>query len=81
MTREEAKYLFNKFEKESTDEVIDKLFDDIESRTCQNCEEFKISKGFNGTEFTCYKGYGNTNMYGYIFTERDFGCNEFKRKR
>lgn len=60
-------------------ELVVSIYDNFESRTCENCEEFKVSKGFNGTEFTCYKGYGCTNEYGYIFTERNFGCNEFKR--
>lgn len=83
MNREKARkrFISPALCKAHTENMLDKIYDDFESRVCENCKEFKISKGFTGIEFTCYKGYGCTNEYGIIFTERTFGCNEFKRKK
>lgn len=45
---------------------VDKIFDDFESRICGNCQHWLIKDGFNDVD--CTK------------TDRDFGCNKFKRK-
>lgn len=41
MTREEAKKLFHKDNSKAYD-VINEIYDDFESRTCESCKFFKI---------------------------------------
>lgn len=54
---------------ESQLKFINKLYNDFESRTCSNCEYFRASLRF------CSK---SVSINGY--TDKDFGCNKFKRK-
>ena len=82
MTREEAKHLFYKinmssvrrgeYPVESAKETIDKIYDDFESRTCENCKY-----NLNGIECNC-----NESVVEWLDTDTfpDFGCNKFERK-
>ena len=53
MTREEAR----KFSYENgngDDSTVDEIYDDFESRTCENCEYYKIDKTFGSkTHYDC----------------------------
>ena len=78
MTREEAQ---NGLQWTATNEImlenraiklIDRIYDDFESRTCANCKHYKrISDYPNKCEYH--------ETYNLIFTN-DFGCNKFEQK-
>jgi len=77
MTREEAKDLF-RIDIDSYGKVkspiskVDKIYDDFESRTCENCKY-----NLNGIECNC-----NESVVEWLDTDTfpDFGCNKFERK-
>jgi len=88
MTREEAKKYINCVKEivkndfdEYEDEVvkscfvyklIDKIYDDFESKICRGCKYFlKTKKGL-----LC----NNPVNYDFIITDEKFGCNRFERK-
>lgn len=66
MTREEA-IEFSYTQGNGDDSTVHEIYDDFESRTCSNC-----------------------NLWGscsikleddsYVYFDKDFGCNQFKRK-
>ena len=56
--------------KEGIDVGVDRIYDEMRSRTCENC------KWFNSVYCT------NEFLEGYfeIINHKDFGCNKFVRK-
>ena len=58
--------------------VIKKIFDDFESRTCDNCKWCKLGGEYDND--TCE----NTSISAHLDTgtmvASDFGCNRFERK-
>ena len=60
-------------------EQINLIFDDFESRTCENCEfyvEYEENEFFNESgDGEC----SNQNVL-VLSTEENFGCNKFKRE-
>jgi len=74
MTREEAnRELFNEMINRSknvvipmSDTLIDKIYDDFESRTCENCEWERCGVCTNDESLLCAD-----------FIVNDFGCNKF----
>lgn len=64
MTREEAKELLKKDNRYGIDWIIDDIYDDFESRVCENCKH-KTNRECN----TIIDYFG-----------KDFGCNKFERK-
>lgn len=70
MTREEAKQEYWITDGDNNvDEVIDSIYDDFESRTCENCKHNSI-----GT--FCEKDIRRPLIAGYV--DIKFGCNKFK---
>ena len=63
-------------------EVTDSIYDDFESRTCQNCKHFTKEFGVYGI---CQKGMTNHVVWheGEQWKLIDFysGCNKFERRR
>lgn len=59
-----------------TIKIVDKIFNDFESRICKNCEHHTgvtADQGWwEGDDYTCKELKKNTHM--------DFGCNKFERK-
>lgn len=80
MTREEAKlYADNHmgiYGGRLVDEVVQTIFNDFESRTCENCKHKHIPMVDKGSIY-CY--YYHSPIYDSI-VETDFGCNKFERK-
>lgn len=58
--------------KEMFVEVIDKIYDDFESRTCINCNYYVDYPNVccNSDSLLCSE-----------FVDKDFGCNKFERKQ
>ena len=88
MTREEAKDLIE-IEYDSLDNycdsnhcsVIDQIYDDFESRTCENCKYVENSgQTYSTAVQKCKLGIGDINEWGSVFCSKDFGCNKFERK-
>ena len=76
MTREEAydKWLNRDGDVEVSD-IVDIIYDDLESRTCENCEHsVKEDKKFSPVWFC-----GGALKYSQV--QKDFGCNKFEAKR
>jgi len=86
MTREEAKNKFenvafdcNRNDKEkvlllrNAENIVDIIFDDFESKVCENCSKFKDGncRIFQGAKCKCTL---------YVITEDNFCCNMFERK-
>ena len=72
MTREEAWELSEVF----GTEIIDKIYDDFESRTCENCKHFIDSECMVIGDWDCY--YDSPAQWT---PPKDFGCNKFVRKQ
>lgn len=70
MTREEAKEYYKNI---ASPYVINEIYDDFESRTCENCK-YCIDDGSSG--YVC-KGMSDVI---HISSIDDFGCNKFERK-
>ncbi len=51
-------------------ECVNKIYDDFESRTCENCEYFTTPK---------FK-YSVCEKIGNVTVPHDFGCNRFEEK-
>ena len=55
-------------------ELIDRIYDDFESQTCDNCKHsIKEAKKFSDVLFCGY-------ALKFAQVKKDFGCNEFKSK-
>lgn len=81
MTREEAKdSLFRFIERDMTmknisfEIAIDAIYDDFESRICENC---KYSSVIQGTD-RLFCGCDEAEQLPTV--NKDFGCNKFERK-
>ena len=65
------------------DKFIDKIFDDIESRTCKNCKYFEVID-FIGNTCSNPKLLQDEEMFVdrglFINVREDFGCNRFERR-
>ena len=80
MTRDEAKQTFTvhtngsdrfiKIDKRTFDKFIDMIYDDIESRTCSNCNFYQKEVCCNSDSPLCTE-----------FTSAEFGCIEFVRTK
>jgi len=58
--------------------TIDKIFDDLESRVCENCK-FCSREGFGG--FVCTnEEIANMSLSGWRKVNKNFGCNKFERR-
>jgi hypothetical protein len=61
---------------DATLHIIDQIYDDFESRTCESCKYSKTHKGK-----TIEDGVECSNQYMYRkFLLKDFGCNLYERK-
>ncbi len=89
MTREEAKNIVTEIANKNktivwlldTDifKIIDMIYDDFESRTCENCKYFKKeTDDFGFCEYTSKK---ETNSKNIFVVYKDFGCDRFKRTK
>ena len=88
MNREEAKEYFRinyespdgdyALDAEDTEYVIDKVYDDFESRTCVNCKYLNIT--LISDFMLCDKKVSSTHGTWKSEINKDFGCNKFKRK-
>ena len=98
MTREEAlkereeNYYSTIGQENTTDDVeelINKIYDDFESRVCKNCEYIRYPKDktYEG-KAKCMKNCSssttaviiNGDYFEYTIVEPNFGCNKFERK-
>ncbi len=76
MDRDEAKKglwstrNINTLSKVECNSILDAVYDDFESRTCENCKHYN-----NMCE------YGITAPLFSEITYKDFGCNKFERKQ
>ena len=57
--------------------LIDEIYDDFESRTCENCKYFIDEKGTK-LQFCNARTVGG--IIGWNGYGKDFGCNKFERK-
>ena len=80
MTREKAKKHYMKIKNSALDEialnVIDDIYDEFESRTCENCEYYRVDILFS-KKWDCTKNIPSQKVVN--FPPKDFGCNSFKR--
>lgn len=81
MTRDEAKdYDYDLdvdgYYYKDVDKVIDKIFDDFESRKCENC---KYGKPILNNRISCENGLLSFS-YVALTLDKDFGCNKWKSK-
>jgi len=86
MNREQAKDLF-RFDRDAYGKPkrimhkIDKIYDDFESRTCENCEWYKKRKGWQ--LFSCENPtilIMIDSEIPYYSPKSDFGCNRWSAK-
>lgn len=74
MTREEAKQLNQILDFDGMDELLDEIYDDFESRTCENCKHWNAN--------TKHKLVGSCsaseNFRGGCL--KNFGCNKWEAK-
>ena len=71
MTREEAKkslYYKLQFDTLNINDFIDIIYDDFESRTCENCKRCQDEVCVNSDSLLCAD-----------FVQPGFGCNKFER--
>lgn len=72
--------------------IVDKIYDDFESRTCENCiygtQETAINSFTNKyvktNKYKCYHIPTDsiiTHKSGFHWNPKDFGCNKFERKK
>jgi len=79
MTREIAKKCLSD-ELTNNDKIVDKIYDDFESRICENCIHF-IKDKFNNNENTCISGCGDIAIgFDTVYCSSDFGCIEWESK-
>ena len=76
MNREEALRVVNRNYpygySQTNNDLINKIYNDFESRTCENCRYFKPSH-------KAYK-YAACEEIGYVTVPNDFGCNKWEQK-
>ena len=83
MTREEAKKVIRNIgegwavSEGDVEELIDKIYDDFESKICKNCKYFKGT----GMIANCSNlEVGKMNGGAFIDVDENFGCNKFERR-
>ena len=68
------------FDEKDAENLINKIFDDFENRTCKNCRYYK--KGYCHHSDICY-WVGSSSKEGicvdYLYL-KNFGCNKFEKK-
>ncbi len=86
MTREDLSNIFNKYKDDDVlnlgvlKEYVNAVYDDFESRTCENCKYYiEGLQLFGGSRFICMNEEVGDIMYDHF--SKDFGCNKFKRKQ
>ena len=79
MTKKEAKKHYMKIKNSALDEialnVIDDIYYDFKSRTCENCKYMQESTQL--IDYKCSLGVKQDFDFG---VKKDFGCNQFTRK-
>lgn len=60
--------------KKDVEELIDKIFNDFESRTCENCKHFTFMSRANS--YIC----SSLDNQSVKWIDKDFGCNKFERR-
>ena len=83
MTREDTKKYFSTTidglkKATSLTNVIDTLFDDLETRTCGNCKHSRLGEEYLGECYYCSLG---VEYQGSDVLDADFGCNKFEREQ
>ena len=62
-------------------DLVDEIYNDFESRTCENCEYNEL---LNSGENACSNDYMVAEFNTYpqypLIVDSDFGCNKFERK-
>lgn len=97
MTREEAVLLvtnctINSYDYDNLKFAVNKIYDDFESRTCENCKygtkEMSLNSFTNkwkhNNMFKCYHRPSEsiiTHKSGFHSNPKDFGCNKFERRK
>ena len=66
------------YESNSVYALIEKIYDDFESRTCSNCK-YGLQFDYVTDYGMCEKSYG-WYWQGRMEITKDFGCNKFVRK-
>jgi len=87
MTREEAIIEFN-IDKTIDEDIalINKIYDNFESRTCENCkyghieEDYLILCNADFYDNSIYDTADNLLDNALFYPSKDFGCNKFERK-
>ena len=88
MTREQAHILDMYSPERGNDGVVSKrsvysliecIFDDFESRTCENCKHWHSKR----VDHPNYRECNNEDAYGVFLNDTNykFGCNKFERKQ
>jgi len=92
MNREEAEAFvlsksmpmnFGDFYESDVDDLVDKIYDDIESRTCENCKHYEMYMPQNNmhdqyNRMDCTANDAGQNIVSY--PPPTFGCNKFERR-
>ena len=63
----------------NADKTIDDIYNDFESRVCENCEH-SDSKTIRNGVILCKMRISYINISWKYQVRKDFGCNKFKRK-
>ena len=77
MTREDAKGHLEWIPHFDEEKFVNEIYDDFESRTCENCNYFIDEKG---TKFQFCNASTEGGIIGWNGYGKDFGCNKFERK-
>ena len=83
MTREEAKskltcYGYSQNKPLADYKVIDQIYDDIESRICENCKHYNMDTAVYYCDTYDIVMINDDNTIRTV--DKDFGCNKFVRK-
>jgi len=60
---------------ETIDDLIDKIYDDFENRTCENCSYFSLVNGWKNCELFIFEVGIDSDI-----DESKMSCNEWKEK-
>lgn len=84
MTREEAfDGIYHADTFDLAQDMVNKIYDDFESRTCENCKHYEeIIQGIGECSNDIYEGFSAGLVYDYdnMFLPKDFGCNKWESK-
>ena len=62
------------------EELIDMIYDDFESRTCENCKHWSLDLEYGHKLGYCDKDIGNSLTIDNV-TKHNFGCNRWEKKQ